>query len=149
MRNKGFTVRGHHLLCISGFHGLGYDERFVENMSGIVAAIRRDADVTLALTDRCDDICSACPHSTEDRCGKKPGAADTTSRFDRTVLARLGLSPGEERTAQSVYESVMEHVAPRDLEAELCTACPWRGLGYCEAGLRALHAREFFVPMVG
>lgn len=149
MRDKGFTIRGHHLLCMLGFRGLGYDERFVKNMSGIVAAIRRNADVTLALADRCDDICSTCPHNTEGRCGKKPGSEDTTRKFDRTVLARLGLLPGEELTAQSVYESVMEHVAPKDLEAELCTTCQWRGLGYCEEGLRALHAREFFVPMVG
>ena len=49
-------IRAHHLLCILGFRGLGYDKRFVQNMERIVSAVRHNADLGLTLTDSCDDI---------------------------------------------------------------------------------------------
>ena len=54
-------LRGHHLLCLSGFQGYGYDEDFTQNMSDINLK-RKLSDTTVSLTDSPDDICAACPN---------------------------------------------------------------------------------------
>ncbi len=149
MTDKVLRIRGHHLLCILGFRGRGYDRRFVQNMGTLVSTIRQDPDLTFVLTDRCDDICSACPHNTAGRCRKKPQGEDVAQKADRAVLGRLGLAPGERHTARQVYKSVAAKVRPVHVGREFCTACQWRELGFCKEGLRALREQEFFTCTAG
>ena len=60
-------LRGHHLLCLQGFQGYGYDENFVKNMTEINRQ-RKLADTTIALTDSPDDICKSCPNLKDGIC---------------------------------------------------------------------------------
>ena len=127
-------LRGHHLLCLLGFRGLGYSRRFVENM-GKVAEVAFSQPVDIKVVDHCDVICSACPHFTGERCHKKKGSASQVRRRDLKVIDKLGLQVGAEVPARELWARVRRSIAPRDLRA-VCTDCEWLELGHCAEGLR-------------
>ena len=60
-------LRGHHLLCLQGFQGYGYDENFVKNMAEINQSRKLD-DTTISITNEADDICKACPNLKNNLC---------------------------------------------------------------------------------
>ena len=137
-------IRGHHLLCMPGFRGLGYNERFVRNLAGIVSAVRENPDVIISLTDGCDDICSACPHIADGRCHKQTDSDEKLKNIDRAFMERLGLKTGEELTARQVYQSITGEITTKDMEHEYCLNCEWWGLGFCRETLCLLKRGEFF-----
>ena len=55
------TLRGHHLLCLQGFQGYGYDDKFVKNMS-YINNLRKSENTTVSITNKADDICRCCPN---------------------------------------------------------------------------------------
>jgi len=144
MGEQMLSVRGHHLLCILGFRGRGYDQRFVQNMSRLVATIRENPHVIVVVGDHCDDICSACPYRADGCCRKKPHAEEALRKGDRAVLTRLALGPGDRREAGELYGCLAAHFGPADLERGPCVDCEWRELGFCKDGLEALQRGEFF-----
>jgi hypothetical protein len=110
------NLRPHHLLCLTGWEGRGYDQAFTDNFNRIAAKLRAGGPVRLVAGN--DDICASCPKVETDCRDEFPAA------IDERLLERLGIS------ANSVYELdwlnrlIKEKVAPRDL-SEICGACPW------------------------
>jgi hypothetical protein len=131
---QNIQLRGHHLLCLLGFRGLGYSERFVENMGRVAQAVVSHS-ATIKVVDHCDIICSACPHFTGERCDKKKGPASQVRVRDLKVIDKLGLQVGAEVPARELWARVRRSVAPRDLHG-ICTDCEWLEPGYCADGLR-------------
>jgi len=71
MTNKPIKIRAHHLLCLQGFQGKGYDEDYIKNMASLVSLIQQDSkSILLELTDKTDDFCASCPHSLGELCNK-------------------------------------------------------------------------------
>ena len=113
-------------------------------MGGLVSLIKQRPETRITTTDRCDDICAACPHNGGGRCSKRPQSEETVRRGDRAVLALLGLKAGIRSTARQVYGSVVAEVSATDMGRTLCAECEWRDHGFCEEGLHALKRGEFF-----
>jgi hypothetical protein len=131
---KRLRIRGHHLLCILGFRGLGYSDAFVTQMGRIVRRVRREPRSRLVLLDSADSICAACPHlSAGGLCRNRKASARIRAK-DRAILRRLGLKPGTSLCASSAYERVRRKITPALLTGKLCVRCRWRGLGYCAEG---------------
>jgi len=130
------SLRAHHLLCLHGFRGLGYDERFVEKMSAVYDRVKSGAGLEIMVIDRPDDICAACPHCTQEGCEKNtPGAEDRVKQLDHRVLHRLGISPGEVFSRDGIISRLLEKINPDDL-ALVCEGCQWLPFDYCAEGLR-------------
>lgn len=71
----------------------------------------------------------------EEGCAKNGAEAEARVREkDERVLERVGISPGE-FVAGELFRRVRERIGPEDI-SRLCPECQWRGLGYCEEGLR-------------
>lgn len=126
--SRPIRLRGHHLLCVFGFRGLGYDETFIANMAAVVRALRHP-DARIEIVTGRDAICAACPRGT-DRC------VQTDGRRDQPVLAALGIAPGHIGTAVQMVHLVTERITP-DVLASLCAGCSWYPLGVCTEGLLA------------
>ena len=137
MKAKALPMRGHHLLCVLGFRGLGYSEEFIRNMQAVVRRLHNQPQVVLKLETGCDVICRACPYRWGEWCARRPNASNPEAT-DRAVLARLGYSPGQRVRAVRVFRRVAERILPQDIN-KLCPDCEWRVLGSCAAGLRALR----------
>ena len=139
MNGKGLIrIRGHHLLCILGFKGLGYSEAFVTNMTRIVSLLAGDPGIMLELVSGCDAICRPCPHRSDDSCVKSPDAEAALAQMDKAVLDRICLTAGMQATVRKAYRAVAASVKPQELGTTFCADCQWLGLGYCSAGLAEL-----------
>jgi hypothetical protein len=122
------NVRGHHLVCVYCFHGSGQstarDFFGVDNaIPQLLAALQRDPDLRLTVTDDVDDVCRLCPIRQPDGCGRSPDAAAQSEKlraWDRVILQRLGLSPGDTITARDLEDRLRRHIA--DIGA-ICTNC--------------------------
>jgi len=132
---KSLTIRGHHLLCILGFRGKGYSEKFVANMERIVEQYQGNPKLKIEVVDYCDDICRACPHLAGKICRQSEGSADRLEAMDRDILDRLGLASGQLVTVEKIVERLKDRIKAHHL-TEICRDCRWLSLGYCHEGLK-------------
>ena len=134
------TIRGHHLLCMLGFEGLGYSPAFIRNLEEIIRLLSESDDTSVFLTTSCDAICDACPHQDGGACAKPGGEAAKAAAWDDAVLEKIAMPPGTLTTVREVYKQVAQRVAEDDIGTSLCADCQWLDLGCCKAGLARLNA---------
>jgi len=131
-------LRFHHLLCILGFQGLGYDEKFVEGMKRIVQKIKESPDLEIKIIKGCDDICSACPFNIDGYCENEVvGGEERAKERDKQIAESLNLKAEDTLTVKEVMDLLKKEIKPGDL-AVICKDCPWLKMGYCEEGLEKI-----------
>jgi len=114
-------LRGHHLLCLKGFQGYGYDESFVENMTHI-NSLRKKSTTTIILLDSPDDICSSCPNLKGNLCQNKKQDENIIS-MDREILKKLDQK--KEYDSLELFEVVGEIFNTKDSVSKICYNCMW------------------------
>ena len=130
------SLRAHHLLCLHGFQGLGYDDRFVENMAEVCKRVRAEPGPEIVVVDEPDDICAPCPHTFGSACGKSGGDAEERAKeLDHRVLAKLGINPEQVFSRNDLLALLQEKITPEDL-VSVCEGCEWLPFDYCAEGLR-------------
>lgn len=130
-------IRGHHLLCLQGFRGLGYSEEFVSRMKMVTESLTGKADQIIQVGAEPDIICQACPHH---KAGCQKNSAEDERKIsdqDKKILTYLGLAENERRSYAEILDLIKEKIAAHDLES-LCQSCPWLSLGYCSQGIALL-----------
>jgi uncharacterized protein len=133
---KRLRVRAHHLLCMHGFQGLGYSEKFVQNMGEICRQVQAEPALEIEVVDTPDDICVPCPFIGGGCCSREgTEAGQTTKELDRRVLEKLAISPGRVFSRDEILALVLAKISPDDLEV-LCEGCEWLPFDYCSEGLR-------------
>lgn len=130
---NAIPIRGHHLLCILGFKGIGYSAEFVENIRQIIASLKNNP--MLKIICECDAICAQCPNIKNGRCNKYQRDLELeVKEMDLKVLRRLNLEVNTELPANRVFELVKKQVGKKDL-LEICRNCEFLELKYCIQGL--------------
>lgn len=133
-----YTLRGHHLLCIHGFKGMGYSPAFVEKMTEIVTAVRDvNQDFPIRVVRALDDTCWTCPHHGQTTCEKDAESNAHVLQLDANVIGHLGLKDGNIYPKSELVSLVAEKVEPEDLD-HLCQGCSWLSYGVCKDGIAAL-----------
>lgn len=133
-------LRGHHLLCVHGFQGMGYSPSFVEKMSEIVQQIRDpESDIWLEITIGFDEACSACPHQGETKCEADEDSDTHVKQMDARVIYHLDLESDATYRKKWLVRRTASMVKPDDLD-ELCVGCSWLSYGVCKEGIRKLRA---------
>lgn len=137
---KGFNlkIRGHHLLCILGFNGLGYNHKFTLNLTKIVQDLEYYPDKEHVITDGFDDVCLACPHLNEGKCYRKGSKSEEdVKQHDERVLKSLGLAVKDKISLKKLKNIIFNNNQKIDLK-ELCKGCNWLGLGFCKKGIKQI-----------
>ena len=130
-------IRGHHLLCLQGFRGLGYSDEFVSRMKMVTGALAGNHDQIIQVGAEPDIICQACPHNKEG-CQKNCSQDEINiSLRDKKILARLDLAEYDRRTYGEILDLIKKRIPAQDL-ATFCHSCPWLSLGYCNQGIALL-----------
>ena len=117
-----FLLRAHHGLCLRFFQGKGYSGEFVKNMAEKKTVLKQNPLVQL--TDQEDEICRACPNNRSGQCL----SAEKAARYDREVLTRCGLTPGQVLTYRELEERVLEKILIPGHREEICGDCQWTAL---------------------
>ncbi|GLG00281.1 hypothetical protein Alches_03200 [Alicyclobacillus hesperidum subsp. aegles] len=122
-------LRGHHLLCLLGYRGMGYSQDYVSNMTQIYETLRKNPETRIRLVAGPDDLCARFPVDKPYHCQNA-----SVHRRDAAVLARLGLKPSGWATWSEIQERIAQRVESHDIHG-LCKTCSWRTYGVCEEGI--------------
>ncbi len=127
MTSKGpaFRLRPHHLLCVQGYRGKGYDERFCETMGRIARTLTEDPTLSVTIVDGPDDICAVCPHLRDGRCTWDEAGEASVREHDAALLEALGLEDGDVTAVRDVAERVATDTGVFAVVARYCRPCPW------------------------
>ena len=114
-------IRGHHLLCLKGFQGYGYDENFTKNMTAINSK-RKQPETTISLRDFSDDICSKCPNLKDGICEDKT-QNDQIVSMDREVLKKFDTT--KEYNSIELFDRIDEIFNTPESVSKICFDCKW------------------------
>ncbi|WP_458412972.1 DUF1284 domain-containing protein [Schinkia sp. CFF1] len=131
-------LRGHHLLCVHGFRGMGYSPTFVEKMSQVVEEIRNpELDYPIQVVQGLDETCSYCPNKGDGFCNA-PKADAFVMGLDHKIISHLGIQSGAVYNKSELVSLVAKKVKPDDLDY-LCEGCSWLNYGVCKEGIAKLN----------
>ncbi|UCZ55395.1 DUF1284 domain-containing protein [Bacillus shivajii] len=135
------TLRGHHLLCVHGFQGMGYSPGFVRKMQEIVDDIRdEEKDFAIRVRVDLDEACGACPHNGETKCIASEQSDEHVKAMDRRGIDHLQLEKDKLYRKSKLVEWTAQRVKPDDLDT-LCKGCSWLSYGVCKAGIQRLREK--------
>ena len=138
--NLPIRLRGHTLLCLQGFRGLGYSPEFTANLARISKDLAGNLEATVEVLDTPDAVCGACPHEAGSAgCTLNGPQSEVTIRDqDGAVLTLLGLHPGEKTTWATILDRIRTSISGDDLP-KICGGCRWLSLGFCSSGIEQLR----------
>ncbi|AZN42157.1 DUF1284 domain-containing protein [Paenibacillus albus] len=125
-------LRGHHLLCLLGFRGMGYSAKFSANMRLVYNELREQPQTLITIIGGPDDLCACFPKDAEQHCENR-----SVYEHDKRILDKLDFSAGMTLPWQDVIHRVRVNMQPEDINT-LCYTCEWRTYGVCEAGVRTI-----------
>ncbi|SDE29452.1 hypothetical protein SAMN02799630_05119 [Paenibacillus sp. UNCCL117] len=129
-------LRGHHLLCLLGYRGMGYSDDFCVNMTAIYERLRIDPETMIVMVEGPDDICEHYPQDRPVHC-REAGVG----RRDALVLEKLGLKLAEPVVWSQVLAEVAACIEPDDIRV-ICSSCPWEQYGVCREGVEMVGRGE-------
>ena len=115
-------LRAHHLLCLKGFQGYGYDENFTHNMIKI-NSMRKKSKTTVFITNTPDDICKECPNLKNNICDNK-NQNERIIKMDNAVLKKIDNK--KEYSSTELFNKVDEIFNSKDSVKEICYTCKWQ-----------------------
>ena len=115
------VLRGHHLLCLKGFQGFGYNEDFVENMTK-VNSLRKLDSTTVTLTNHADDLCTHCPNLKDNLC-KDNAHNEIIRKMDDEVLKKIDSQ--KEYNSVELFEKIDEIFKTEESVSKICFNCMW------------------------
>lgn len=132
-RNSGKfpKVRGHHLLCLMNFHGLGYNKEFISNFKELLDKL---SSHLMVLTAECDDICFSCPYREGSKCVKKADEELRLKEKDKKLLRRLDLELGAQISIHEARRRIKQRLSLSEV-LKFCRDCEWLE-GVCAEGFR-------------
>ena len=119
-------LRPHHLLCMQGYRGKGYDSEFVNNMDRVTAFLSENPDYRIRIKEGCDVLCSECPNMTEEG---KCTTQDFVSFLDRSVTECLGIKEGEYSYGDAADQ--INRRLTKEVYYNICGSCQWFRNGIC------------------
>lgn len=127
-------LRGHHVLCLLGYRGMGYSAEYVENMTRVHQTLRTQPGTRVHLVAGPDDLCARFPQSGTYHCDD----AEIHQR-DAVILAALDLGEDQQWTWREIQQRIQRTVVPSDV-ARWCSTCSWLPYGVCQEGVADLRA---------
>lgn len=114
-------LRGHHLLCLQGFQGYGYDSDFIKNMAEINE--QRQKETALVLVQHsADDICKACPNLKNNQCIDEKHNEEIV-KMDLEVLSKLDID--NEFKSTELFENISNIFNTKKSVENICFECKW------------------------
>jgi len=141
-------IRAHTLICLQGFKGMGYSEKFIAQMDKIISYLRKNLKTQVKVLAEADIFCTHCPHNYRGRCTLEDPedqpvpfeSPDNAVIMDRRALTWLGLTEGEVYEWREILYKVGGSVDSSAMDV-LCGDCRWRKYKVCSVALDELNQR--------
>ncbi|MFO8079952.1 MAG: hypothetical protein R6V07_06545 [Armatimonadota bacterium] len=132
----GLFIRPHHLMCMSCWYdgGAGSGRRPNDTLAEVLERIQREPNVPITLVEGPCEACDCCDgfHPDSGRCVHAGGLIRDYLK-DLDVLQRIGMTPGETRSAREILQLIFDRI---ESTTEICgfgdgevTAEQWRVCG--------------------
>ncbi|MCK4859835.1 MAG: DUF1284 domain-containing protein [Candidatus Omnitrophica bacterium] len=119
-------LRAHHLLCLQGFQGYGYNPNFTNNLTKLIQEINSTPQLEIELIDEGDAVCFFCPYHKESLCQKTADSSRKVKDIDLKVLNKLGLSKGARVKQEDIFCFVNKKFRYISDVKDICTDCEWK-----------------------
>ena len=116
------TLRAHHLLCLKGFQGYGYDEDFVKNMIK-VNSNRKLNNTTIYITNSPDDICKKCPNLKNNICENEK-QNERIIKMDNEVLKKFDNK--NQFSSIKLFKMINILFNTKESVSKICFQCKWQ-----------------------
>jgi hypothetical protein len=114
-------IRAHHLLCMQGFQGYGYNSEFIMHLEKIIAFFNSYPNSKLQIVQEADEICSCCPNENKGFCNR-----DTKiGKIDILVIERASIDLKKIYSFEEVQKLVDEDLNHQDI-MDICGKCSWK-----------------------
>ena len=114
-------LRGHHLLCLQGFQGYGYDDNFVKNMI-YINNLRKSENTIISITNTPDDICKCCPNLKNGICKDKKQNAEII-KMDEEIISKIDTT--KEYGALNLFNEIRNIFNTKKSVKCICSDCSW------------------------
>ncbi|PIU51350.1 DUF1284 domain-containing protein [Candidatus Desantisbacteria bacterium CG07_land_8_20_14_0_80_39_15] len=119
-------IRAHHLLCVLGFHGLGYNKEFVKKMCDVQRRLKTKPALPIEVLNSCDEICAVCPHQKNNRCKKGEYSYKRVKETDQKVLSALEIKNGDVFSGSEILRLIRKKIGSFPELVKICGMCGWR-----------------------
>jgi hypothetical protein len=134
--NEVIKLRAHHLLCLQGYQGYGYDENFKINLENVLKHLKTNPNVIVV--EAADNLCNHCPKLKNGKCHlhlkdeDKPLSQEENNRSDKEIikmdsntLKKIGIDENKEYNVKDLYKIINNSIKKKkDLE-DICGECIW------------------------
>ncbi|MFD3158397.1 DUF1284 domain-containing protein [Haloimpatiens sp. FM7330] len=122
MENRTLYIRPHHMLCMQGFQGYGYDSDFAKNMKKIIEIIKKDTNIDIEIIEGCDDICKKCPNNINNVCIDKV----KVNKIDSRVMEKLKMHIGTTLKSKEIFQFANDKLKNFPEANYVCGNCSWK-----------------------
>ncbi|MBP1946335.1 DUF1284 domain-containing protein [Methanobacterium petrolearium] len=120
--SEPIRIRAHHLLCMQGFQGFGYNKKFTENMAQIIEKTIKNSSSFIQVMIGTDSICQMCPHNSQGICNRD--SSNNIKIMDSAVIEKLKIEQGSVHSSASLLSKTMK--LNSQTVKKLCGNCSWR-----------------------
>ena len=118
-------IRAHHLLCMKGFQGYGYNEDFIKNMTKIVETLQNFPKDKIEIIAGSDVICACCPYDIDGICQESQGSNEKIRSIDVKVLKKLEIPAGSILEVEEIFNIINKKLKTHLDVEEICRDCKW------------------------
>lgn len=119
-------IRAHHLLCIQGYQGYGYNDRFKTNLEKVIQLIKTNPDLEVEVVTENDLICDHCPYNIQTGCQRDANSTQKIRAMDLKVLEKLTYQPGIRGKIQNLIRLTNTTFTTRSDIQPICGNCQWK-----------------------
>jgi len=125
------TLRAHHLLCLQGYQGYGYDERFKVNLEKKLK-ILKNHNTKVIVSSSPDDLCEKCPNLKENICvgiGKSFRESllnnEKIVKKDLAILKEIKIKSKKKYSFKELIKIVNNVFTGKNQLKYICNDCQW------------------------
>jgi len=135
--NKIIHLRGHHLLCLQGYQGYGYDKKFKTKIESLINQLNNDDYSKIIVTDSADDLCESCPNLKDEKCVGELESFEGSSKnkskinnnkivkMDKIVIEKANLEKNREYSFNKLISIINNSFSNIKDAKKVCGNCKW------------------------
>ena len=113
-------IRAHHLLCLQGFQGYGYDKAFTKILGEIIRVFKSAPSTKIQIVTDADDICIGCPNLIAEECVDHL----KIKKMDSNVIGNISLEENQVLTIKTALKIIDRELRFETIKT-VCEGCVW------------------------